>query len=69
MSRKQFIEKLGATCAKWNWSWSFINESKKEIIFGVWDDRAIGIHWLIFTYDWKMNENGQTVLLQLELEN
>lgn len=59
MSRKQFIENLGATCANWNWSWSFINEPKKEIIFGVWDDRAIGDHWLIFTYDWERKENGQ----------
>lgn len=59
MSRKQFIESLGATCTNWNWSWSFINESKKEIIFGVWDDRAIGDKWLIFTYDWERNEKGQ----------
>lgn len=59
MSRKQFIESLGATCSNWNWSWSFINEAKKEIIFGVWDDRAIGDSWLIFTYDWERNESGQ----------
>jgi 5-methylcytosine-specific restriction protein A len=59
MSRKQFIESLGATCTNWNWSWSFINRSKKEIIFGVWDDRAIGANWLVFTYDWERNENGQ----------
>lgn len=59
MSRKQFIESLGATCANWNWSWSFINESKKEIIFGVWDDRVIGENWLIFTLDWERNENGK----------
>lgn len=59
MSRKQFIESLGATCANWNWSWSFINEPKKEIIFGVWDDRAIGDNWLVFTYDWERNENGK----------
>ncbi len=42
MSRKQFIESLGATCANWNGSWSFINESKKEINFGVRDDRVMG---------------------------
>ncbi|MEX2497384.1 MAG: HNH endonuclease [Wenzhouxiangellaceae bacterium] len=32
---------------------------KKEIIFGVWDDRAIGDNWLIFTYDWERNEKGE----------
>jgi 5-methylcytosine-specific restriction protein A len=61
MSRKQFIESLGATCANWNWRWSFINRSKKEIIFGVWDDRAIGANWLIFTHDWERNEKGKKV--------
>src|SRR5687768_11323259 len=28
-SRKQFIENLGATCANWNWSWSFVNHDEK----------------------------------------
>ncbi len=39
MSRKQFIESQGATCKNWFWSWSFINEAKKFIIFGMWDTR------------------------------
>lgn len=59
MSRKQFIQSLGATCSNWNWSWSFINESKKEIIFGVWDDLAIGDNWLIFSNEWERDENGK----------
>ena len=58
VSRKQFIEGLGATCVNWNWSWSFVNEATKQIIFGVWDDCVIGTHWLMFTYDWEKNEKG-----------
>ena len=37
MNRKSFIESHGATCRNWNWSWSFINEKDKTIIFGAWD--------------------------------
>ncbi len=37
MTRKKFIEAEGATCRNWNWSWSFINEQKKLVIFGAWD--------------------------------
>lgn len=37
MSRKKFIESHGATCKNWNWSWSFINDAEKFIIFGAWD--------------------------------
>ena len=37
MSRKEFIESHGATCANWIWSWSYINEKDKVIIFGAWD--------------------------------
>ena len=37
MNRKQFIQSKGATCVNWNWSWSFINEEDRVIIFGAWD--------------------------------
>ena len=42
MSRKRFIEAQGATCSNWRSSWSFINENKKLVIFGVWDINAEG---------------------------
>ncbi|OES30823.1 HNH endonuclease [Alteromonas macleodii] len=50
ISRKKFIESVGATCANWQWSWSFINVEKKFIIFGEWDANADG---LIFSEDWN----------------
>lgn len=59
MSRKKFIQSHGATCLNWNWSWSFINEEKKQIIFGVWFDRTEDIDWEIFSEKWEYNEKGQ----------
>ncbi len=37
MSRKEFIESVDATCKNWQWSWSFINETERFIVFGAWD--------------------------------
>lgn len=37
MTRKKFILSHGATCKNWNWSWSFINEKERFVIFGAWD--------------------------------
>ena len=54
MSRKKFIESQGATCKNWTWSWSFINEAKKFIIFGAWDVYDEGNMTLIFSEDWKL---------------
>lgn len=56
-SRKKFIESVGATCANWQWSWSFINQKDKFIIFGEWDANADG---LIFSEDWKGNGSKQS---------
>ncbi|BCD98107.1 HNH endonuclease [Marinagarivorans cellulosilyticus] len=53
MNRKQFIEANGATCRNWTWSWSFINNEKKIIIFGAWDIRTEGKTTLIFSEDWQ----------------
>lgn len=58
MNRKQFIEKLGATCNNWYWSWSFVNSEAKTIIFGAWDDLIVGGSCKIFTYDWEYNHKG-----------
>lgn len=55
MNRKQFIESQGATCRNWQWSWSFINEKEKTIIFGVWDTHTDD---LIFSESWQVDSNG-----------
>jgi len=59
MSRKTFIESRGATCNNWNWSWSFINESKRFIIFGAWDRLTKGRNAMIFSEDWKLTAQNQ----------
>jgi 5-methylcytosine-specific restriction protein A len=56
MSRKQFVESQGATCKNWNWSWSFINEAKKFIIFGVWDQFT---DEKLFSETWAVNAKGK----------
>lgn len=56
MSRKKFIEAQGATCKNWTWSWSFINEEKKVIIFGAWDKNTDGDMSLILSDTWNYSE-------------
>ena len=58
MTRRQFIESQGATCRNWNWSWSFINEAEKFIIFGIWDIYDGENKSLIFSEDWRISHNG-----------
>lgn len=58
MNRKEFIESQGATCKNWTWSWSFINESEKFIIFGVWDVYDDGNLALILSEDWEISGKG-----------
>ncbi len=53
MSRKQFIESQGATCKNWQWSWSFINEKERIIIFGALDVCPNGE---ILCEKWQTNE-------------
>ncbi|GGF84271.1 HNH endonuclease [Alteromonas lipolytica] len=50
MSRKKFMESVGATCRNWNWSWSFVNHKDKFIVFGLWDVHKDG---LIFSEEWR----------------
>jgi len=59
MSRKQFIESQGATCKNWTWSWSFINEAEKIIIFGAWDVYDKGKMTLIFSEGWEISRKGK----------
>ena len=59
MTRKQFIESNGATCRNWTWSWSFINEKDKVIIFGAWDRNTAGNTSLILSKDWRISRRGK----------
>lgn len=59
MSRKKFIESQGATCRNWTWSWSFINEEKKIIIFGAWDTNTEGDTSLILSDTWEYSGRGR----------
>lgn len=59
MNRKQFIESHGATCRNWTWSWSFVNEKDKVIIFGAWDRRTTGNTSLILSEDWHISRRGR----------
>lgn len=58
MSRKQFIESQGATCKNWNWSWSFINEAERFIIFGAWDVHDDGNTNQILSKTWEISPKG-----------
>jgi predicted HNH restriction endonuclease len=55
MSRRKFIESQGATCNNWQTSWSFINQDKRFVVFGEWQNRENG---MIFSEDWEFR-NGR----------
>lgn len=59
ISRKAFIEAQGATCRNWTWSWSFINESRRMIIFGAWDMHTAGNRSLILDEAWATKPAGK----------
>ena len=59
MSRGEFVRSHGATCKNWNWSWSFINNNKKFIIFGAWDNLEDENGQLILTPNWETNPKGR----------
>lgn len=59
MSRKIFVQSHGATCSNWQWSWSFINEKDKVIIFGAWDTNTNGSTTLILDKAWEYNRKGR----------
>lgn len=58
MNRKQFIKSQGATCRNWTWSWSFVNEKEKVVIFGAWDMNTVGSTSLIFCQNWEISRKG-----------
>lgn len=59
VNRKQFLESQGATCRNWTWSWSFINEAERTIIFGAWDAFHAGNRALILSEDWEVSRRGR----------
>lgn len=59
MSRKKFIESLGATCDNWTWSWSFVNHDKKFVVFGAWDIHEEPARCLILEPSWQIKKNGK----------
>ena len=59
-SRKQFIERFGATCANWSWSWSFVNHDDKKIYFGAWQELFKDNRALIFSDDWKTRRGRES---------
>ncbi|HZL77529.1 MAG TPA: HNH endonuclease [Candidatus Limnocylindrales bacterium] len=59
MNRKQFIQSHGATCDNWNWSWSFVNEPKRIVIFGAWDRLISGRRAKIFSKAWVIDAKGR----------
>lgn len=59
MNRKQFIESQGATCKNWYWSWSFINEAEKFVIFGAWDKYDEGGRIKILSKSWAISHKGK----------
>jgi 5-methylcytosine-specific restriction protein A len=42
----------GVICRNWHF-WSFVNERKKIVFFGLWDDISDG---LIFSEEWQIRE-------------
>ena len=59
MSRKKFMESVGASNRNDRYGWAYVNHNEKFVVFGAWDiftelDRA-----LIFSLDWEHNELGR----------
>ena len=59
MNRKEFIESLGATCRNWRWSWSFVNEDERFVVFGAWDVETEGSSSRILSDDWEKSRAGR----------
>lgn len=59
MTRTKFIESNGATCRNWNWSWSFVNDAQRFVIFGAWDTCIEGNRARILADHWERDEKGR----------
>lgn len=61
MNRKTFIESQGATCNNWTWSWSFVNDDERFVIFGAWDIHITeaGDATKILDENWELSRRGR----------
>lgn len=59
MNRRPFIERQGATCRNWAWSWSFVNHEEKFVIFGAWDINEAAAGTVILDAEWELSEKGR----------
>jgi len=59
MGRREFIESVGATCKNWQWSWSFVNNAERFVVFGAWDQNTTGRSTMILSEDWRENSHGR----------
>ena len=59
MTRREFIESVGATCLNWQWSWSFVNQAERFVVFGAWDRNTAGRKSMIFSESWMTNNRGR----------
>lgn len=53
------MQSLGATCRNWTWSWSFINQSSRQVIFGAWDKDTSGGRAMILDEAWRTSTAGR----------
>jgi 5-methylcytosine-specific restriction enzyme A len=59
MTRRDFIESVGASCQNWQWSWSFVNHEERFVVFGAWDRNTAGQRSLILSETMKTNSQGR----------
>lgn len=59
MTRREFVESVGATCSNWQWSWSFVNHAERFVIFGAWDRNTTGRRSMILSESWMTNNLGR----------
>lgn len=53
MSKKQFVEQYGATCPNWRDAWSYVNTTKRFVIFCAWEDFTTGFEATILETSWR----------------
>lgn len=59
-NRKRFIQSQGATCDNWTWSWSFVDNNGKIIIFGAWNILDNGVEGQkILSEEWVQTAKGK----------
>lgn len=59
MTRGEFVRSHGATCKNWNWSWSFVNDDEKFVIFGAWDNLEDENGQVVLCETWERNVQGR----------